>query len=141
MDDPTSDPAATEHELGLPEVLALANRLQREQRHDEAESIYLQVLQQLPQEPDTLHFLGVLRHQQGRHDEALALIELALRQRPGEPGMWLNLANVLIERGFHDDAVKALGNVIALQPGSALAHNNLGILHARRHHWPEAEAR
>jgi predicted TPR repeat methyltransferase len=129
-----------ERELGLAEVLAMANRLQREQRYDEAEAIYEQVLQQLPMEPNTLHFLGVLRHQQGRNNEALALFELALKQLPHEPGVWLNLANVLIECGHHDDAVKALGNVIAMQPDSVLAHNNLGILHARRQAWPEAEA-
>lgn len=129
-----------EREVGLQEVLQLANRLQRELQYAEAESIYLQVLQQLPQEPNTLHFLGVLRHQQGRNDEALALLERAVGQLAGEAGVWLNLANVLIECGYHDDAVKALNNVIALQPDSVLAHNNLGILHTRRREWPAAEA-
>ena len=129
-----------EQTLSLAEVIGLANRLQRELRYDEAESLYLQVLEQLPEEPNTLHFLGVLRHQQGRNDDALALLERAIGQLPGEAGIWLNLANVLIECGYHDDAVKALNNVIALQPASVLARNNLGILHTRRREWPEAEA-
>lgn len=133
-------PPAAERDLGLREALEIANRCQRELRLDEAESIYLQVLQQLPGEPNTLHFLGVLRHQQGRNDEALALMEHALQQLPDEPGLWLNLANVLIESGHHDDAVKALDNVVRMRPDWALAHNNLGILHARRQAWPEAEA-
>lgn len=131
---------AAERDLGLREALEIANRCQRELRLDEAESIYLQVLQQLPGEPNTLHFLGVLRHQQGRNDDALALIEHALKQLPEEPGLWLNLANVLIECGYHDDAVKALDNVVRMRPDWALAHNNLGILHARHQAWPQAEA-
>jgi predicted TPR repeat methyltransferase len=137
---PARPTEGAERDIGLRDALEIANRLQRELRFDEAESVYLQVLEQVPGEPNTLHFLGVLRHQQGRNDEALALMERALERMPQEPGLWLNLANVLIECGFHDDAVKALDNVVALRPDWVLAHNNLGILHARRQDWPQAEA-
>lgn len=136
----TADPQAPrERDMTLPEVLQIAQQLQRSERYAEAEAIYLQVLEQVPDEPDVLNFFGVLRHQQGRHDEALALLEQAIRRDPDRPSAWLNLANVLIERGFHDDAVKALNNVIVLDPQAVMPHNNLGILHTRRGEFTEAE--
>jgi predicted TPR repeat methyltransferase len=135
----TGSAAAQDQDMTLPEVLQLAQQLQRSERHAEAEAIYLQVLEQLPDEPNTLNFFGVLRHQQGRHDEALALLERAIRRDPEQPSAWLNLANVLIERGYHDDAIKALNNVSALDPQAVMPHNNLGILHTRRGEFDLAE--
>ena len=127
-------------EMTLEAVLRSAQLAQRSGRLDQAEAIFLEVLRQVPEEPNTLNFFGVLRHQQGRHDEALARLERAVRGMPDEPGPWLNLANVLIERGYHDDAIKALNNVVALDPTAVLPHNNLGILHTRRGELELAEA-
>lgn len=135
-----TDADVPQREVTLEEALGLAQRLQREERFDEAESLYLQLLEWRPDDANVLQFFGVLRHQQGRHDEALALLELALRQQPEAVGAWVNLANVLIERGLHDDAVQALRNVITLDPESVMAHNNLGILHTRRGEFEQAEA-
>jgi predicted TPR repeat methyltransferase len=147
MTDPVAAPAGADpadaddpSEMTLEAVLRAAQRAQRAERFEQAEAIYLEVLRQLPDEPNTLNFLGVLRHQQGRHDEALALLERAVVASPDDAGSWLNLANVLIERGFHDDAVKALHNVALLDPEAVLPHNNLGILHLRRGELEEAEA-
>ncbi len=134
------DAEAPPREVSLHEALGLAQQLQREERFAEAESLYLQLLERLPDDANVLHFFGVLRHQQGRQDEALALLELALRQQPESVGIWVNLANVLIEHGLHDDAVQALRNAITLDPSSVMAHNNLGILHTRRDEFEQAEA-
>jgi predicted TPR repeat methyltransferase len=121
-------------------VLTTAQQLQRRGQLDEAEAIYLQVLLQLPEEPNTLNFLGVLRFQQGRHRDALNFISQAIAQMPEEPGPWLNLANVLIEIGNYDEAVLALRRIIALRPDSLTAYNNLGVMHLRRGQLDEAEA-
>lgn len=138
-DNATCAETPAEREVTLQQVLDMAQQLQREERFADAEAIYLQVLQQMPEEPNVLNFFGVLRHQQGRHDEALALLEMAIKHAPDEPGPWTNLANVLIERGYHDDAIKALNHVIALAPKAVMPHNNLGILHTRRGEWVQAE--
>jgi predicted TPR repeat methyltransferase len=129
-----------EREISLQEALTMAQQLQRSDRLDEAEAIYLQVLSQLHEEPNTLHFLGVLRFQQGRHRDALNFISQAIEQMPEEPGPLLNLANVLIEVGHYDEAVGALHRVIGLRPNSLTAYNNLGVMHLRRGHFDEAEA-
>ena len=144
--EPTGDaPAAApdaglpERELSLQEVLTMAQQLQRRDRLDEAEAIYLQVLLQCHEEPNTLNFLGVLRFQQGRHRDALNCISQAIAQMPEEPGPWLNMANVLIEIGNYDEAVLALRRIIALRPDSLTAYNNLGVMHLRRGQLDEAE--
>ena len=46
--------------------LAQAVELLRAERIDEAELALRDLLQRLPDHPDALHFLGVLRHAQGR---------------------------------------------------------------------------
>ena len=132
--------ALPEREVSLEEVLKMAQQLQRQDRLDEAEAIYLQLLSQLHEEPNTLHFLGVLRFQQGRHRDALNLISQAIQQMPEEHGPWLNLANVLIEVGTYDEAADALRRVIGLRPDSMSALNNLGVLHLRQGQSDEAEA-
>lgn len=137
--EPRPEPDPDGEALTLAQALQLAQQLQRHDRLDDAEQVYRQVLAQCPGEPNALHYLGVLRHQQGRQHEALALLQLAIERDPDAVAPWINLANVLIECGLLDDAVKALGNATLLDHRSVLAQNNLGILHLRRRAWDEAE--
>ncbi len=130
MDDSTSG-AEVPTEAEIREAVEVAVRLQRNEKFEEAEKIYAAVLSMVPDEPNALNFLGVLRHQQGRVDEALHFIARSIQQQPGEGGPWLNLANVLLESGQYDEAVEALKRVIVLKPDSAGVYNNLAILHFR----------
>lgn len=122
------------------EALAVAVRLQRNEQFDDAERIFASILALLPDEPNALNFLGVMRHQQGRVDEALHFIARAIQQQPGEGGPWLNLSNVLLEAGQYDEAVQAMKRVIELKPDSAGVYNNLAILHLRMGQREAAEA-
>ncbi len=133
------DPGAAVREVGPREALQIANGLQQRGEFDAAESIYLAVLAMLPEQADALHFLGVLRHQQGRDPEALGLIVRAIECDPLPPGPWLNLANVLLESGQFERAVDALRGAIERAPQLADAHNNLGVLHTRLGNWQQAE--
>ncbi len=118
-------------EVEVREAIEVAVRLQRNDRLEEAEKIYAALLTILPDEPNALNFLGVLRHQQGRFDEALHFIARSIQQRPAEGGTWLNLSNVLLESGRYDEAIEAMNRVIELKPDSAGVYNNLAILHRR----------
>lgn len=124
----------------IKEALEMAVRLQRREQFDEAEKIYVSVLSLVPDEPNALNFLGVLRHQQGRVDEALHFIARSIQQQPGDGGPWLNLANVLLESGQYQDAVDALKRVVELKPDSTGVYNNLAILHRRMGNQQAAEA-
>jgi predicted TPR repeat methyltransferase len=116
-----------------------AQGMQRQRRFGEAEALYALILKQWPGEPNTLHYLGVLRSQQGRHREALNLVAQALQQLPGDAGVWNNFANVLIEAGEFDDAQQALRRVRELDPDSPRPDNNLGVLQMRLGQLEEAE--
>ena len=121
----SAEPAAVH--MTLPEALEHAQFLQRTKKYDVAESIYLEILQQIPDEPNTVNFLGILRHQQERNDEAIDLLRRATELLPGDPGPWVNLGNVLIEAERFDEGAEALRQAIEFNPDSAAVFNNFGV--------------
>jgi predicted TPR repeat methyltransferase len=130
----------TQIEVRVEDAVLAAQELQRSGKLAEAESIYHAIREVFPDEPNTLHFLGILRHQQGRNDEALALIRRAADGLPGDSGPWVNLGNVLLEAQRFDDAVDAYKQASEISPDNILMYNNLGLLHSRRNFFDLAEA-
>ena len=78
--------------------LAEASRLHRAGRASDAEKIYREVLAESPGEPDALHLLGILSHQQGRLDEARNLLSQAVEKQAGRPGFHIALGRVLADK-------------------------------------------
>jgi len=107
----------------------------RNERIDEAEPLLLRLLERAPQQPDALHFLGVLRHTQGRVDEAVDLIRRALAALPDNASAWNNLGNVLLLASRADEAAEAYAKAVEFadsKGGEApLALNNLGVLYRK----------
>lgn len=123
--------------------LAQAVDLLRAERIDEAEQALHDVLQRVPDQPDALHFLGVLRHAQGRSEEAVALIRRALALAPAHAGAWNNLGNVLLAAGRSDEATQAYERGALAAPDgadAALALSNLGTVYRRLGRVADAEA-
>jgi predicted TPR repeat methyltransferase len=117
----------------LPQALAAAVDLLRSERIDEAESALQGVLQRSPDQPDALHFLGVLRHTQGQMDEAVSLIQRALAAVPINSSAWNNLGNVLLLAGRGEEAADAYDHAVTHGEGNdaVRALNNLGVLHRK----------
>jgi predicted TPR repeat methyltransferase len=136
---PTSAPP-TPVRMSLLEAFEHAQALQRNEKFDAAERIYLEILQQLPDEPNALNFLGVLRHQQKRTAEALALLRRAVELLPDDPGPIVNLGNVLIEAERFEEAAEALRQAVLLDPTAARVFNNFGIACMRCGDLERAEA-
>jgi predicted TPR repeat methyltransferase len=134
------DESTSQDEIKVEDAVLGAQQLQRAGKLDQAENIYQAILAAFPDEPNTLHFLGILRHQQGRNDEAVALIRRAAEGLPGDSGPWLNLGNVLLETQRFDEAVDAYKQASELAPDNILIYNNLGLLHSRRNFFDLAEA-
>jgi len=127
----------------LQDALRHAVGVLREERLDEAEVALTDVLRRWPEQPDALHFLGVLRHTQGRSDEGIALIRQALQQVPGHVGAWNNLGNVLLESQRLGEAVDAYRSGVAAaptDPAAADALSNLAVVHRKLLQWHESEA-
>lgn len=139
MSDRQMAPAAL-RTVTVSEAFAQAQLLQRNERLGEAESIYDDILAQIPGEPNAIHFLGILRHQQGDADGALRLLRKAAELMPTEAGPWINLGNVLIENRRYADAIDAYRSAIERAPAVVQPYNNLGILHTRCQQWEAAEA-
>lgn len=128
-----------------PQSNRLADRLKfaidahRQGRLDEAEKTYRSILKVRPDNPDALHFLGVLLHQRGRGKEAIARIERALRIDPNYLDARINLGNVYKETGNTDKAAAIYREVIAARPDHASAYNNLGVVLRKSGRFEESE--
>jgi tetratricopeptide (TPR) repeat protein len=108
-------------------TLQQALALHQAGRLKEAEAGYRRALAEQPENPDALHFLGLVAHQLGRHLEAIELIRQALALRP-HPAFWYNLAQVHLARRDAPAAEDALRQAIAIAPNHAEALFHLGGL-------------
>jgi predicted TPR repeat methyltransferase len=107
----------------------------RDEEPQSAEPLLQQLLTRWPRHVDALHFMGVLRHQQGRSSEGVALIQQALQINPQDVGAWNNLGNVLLTTGDVAAATSAYECAIAASPGSegtASAHSNLASIYCKQ---------
>jgi tetratricopeptide (TPR) repeat protein len=93
-----------------------------------AEAVYREVLALLPEQPDSLHLLGLVELQRGRAGEAAALIRRAITAAPDRAGYHNDLGEALRAAGDGAGARAAYGQAVALAPGFALGHYNLANL-------------
>lgn len=82
----------------------------------EAESIYVDILKQIPNQPDTLHFLGIIRHQQGRNIESEELISKSLKFAPNNLMAMSNLGTTLTALNKFEDAQFLFSKILSQQP-------------------------
>ena len=95
MPDQTTDPPSTQQTLTLQQALDLAVQHQNAGDLTQAESIYRQILEADPDQPQALHLLGVIAHQRGESEQAVTLIEKALSINPTYADAHSNLGNAL----------------------------------------------
>ncbi|CAK0779302.1 Tetratricopeptide repeat protein [Azospirillaceae bacterium] len=94
----------------------------------EAETVCRQILDVLPNHPDTLHLLGVVLTQQNRSNEAVPIIRKALAIR-GERSDWLSsLGNAMEEIGDLDNAESCHRRATILSPTKPIPWSNLARL-------------
>lgn len=91
-----------------------------------ADSYYQKALAIEPNDPDALHYLGVLRYSEGRSSAAADLIAKAVSLRPNDAAASNNLGVVLDALYRPDEAVKAYDRALAIRPDYAEAWNNRG---------------
>jgi predicted TPR repeat methyltransferase len=129
---------------GLAAELAAAVDHLRNERIDEAEPIFLRILERVPDQADALHFLGVLRHTQGRIDEAIGLIRQSLAALPNNGSAWNNLGNVQLLADRASEAAEAYAKAVEFSDSKGneapLALNNLGVLYRKLHRLDDSEA-
>ena len=96
----------------------------------QAETLYRDVLNMQPDNPDALHFLGVLESQRGRREAGLSLIDRAVKVNPRNPSAFYNRAGILRDMARLEDALESYDRALALKPDHHAALNNRGaVLH------------
>jgi len=115
--------------MKLDEAIALALGQLEQGNLVQAESLLKKVLAAVPDQPDALHFLGVIAHQVGKDDVAKQLIGRAVAIMPSYAAAHSNLGNVLKNLGEFDAALAAYSKALALKPSMAQAHNNCGVIY------------
>ena len=95
-------------------------------RLQEAESVYLSILKEQPQQPDALHLLGVLALQAGKSEIAVNLMESAIKIKPDEPEFYNMCGEAYRALHKYDMAISRYERALAIKPDFAGAYNNLG---------------
>lgn len=121
-------------------LLAEALRHHRAGRLEKAKRIYGRILKSSPEQPDALHYLGVIADQAGNHEKAVELIERAVAADPENGEAHNNLGAALKHLGRVEEGAAAYAKAIELWPDYAEAHNNLGNALRARGRLPEAIA-
>ena len=92
----------------------------------QAEQLYLQILEGDPHQVDALHLLAVIAGQTGRESRAIDYLKAVLRLQPGLAAAHNNLGNAYVATGKLPEAMASYQEAVRLQPDYAVAHNNLG---------------
>jgi tetratricopeptide (TPR) repeat protein len=109
----------TQEREAVAEALRYALELHWRGILDKAEGLYTGILKLAPDHVEALHFLGVLKNQQGAVEEALALTAAALELNSGWVELLVNHALILNGAGRHDAALASAERAIALDPAKA----------------------
>ena len=123
------------------EPLAIAQQHHAAGRFAEAERLYVQVLEQQPDQFQALYLLGLLAHQRGDLPAAIARYQAALAVQPELVEAQVNLGVALQQQGKLAAAIGRYQMALRLQPNHPTAQMNLGIALQQQGNWSAAAAR
>ncbi|HJV00591.1 MAG TPA: tetratricopeptide repeat protein [Burkholderiaceae bacterium] len=134
--------AAAGFQPGVPLHLQVQRALGLHQQGqlDAAESLYTAILARHAKQVECLHYLGVIKYQQGRHQEAVDLIKKAINLDKNNPEAHSNLGLALHGNGRHQLALDSYARALALNPRHPDALNNRGNVHRDLNRLDEALA-
>jgi len=127
--DAASIPPDAPREQAMGALLESARAFHKAGRLPEAEARYREILQNTPDHPDALHFLGMLAFQVGRLDAAAYLIRQGLAGKPYDPERHYDLGTALQRLNRTDEATASFGTALSLRPDYADAWFNLATLY------------
>ena len=110
-------------------ITVLASQLAKQNKFDEAISLYRQALSYKPTFPETHFFLGNAFDQLGRPDEAVAEYEKALWFKPMQEQTHIFLGIVLGKQKKYAEAITNYEAALVIDPDSAVTHNNLARIY------------
>ncbi len=118
--------------LRLDQLLAVAVRHHQAGRLEEAEQIYRQILQVVPDQPDAMHLLGIMANQTGKPELAEQLILKSIKKNPTAFHYYSSLGLTQKSLGKLDAAVDNLREALRLKPDFIKAIFNLGLVYQEK---------
>ncbi len=112
--------------ININETLQMALKHHQSGQLQRADSIYQQVLQENPNNPDALNLSGLIAHQTGNNINAAKLINKAILNNPNNPDYYYHLGIVLSTLGKWKEAIPAYKQALSQKPDHFEALNNLG---------------
>lgn len=106
----------------------------------EAEKLYDAILRDSPNHADTLHLLGLLRHQNGAGEQARTLIQRAIDLSPNNTLYYNNLATVCVDMKLYEAATNAARIAASLAPHNPDMLATFGIALQRFEQSQQAES-
>lgn len=106
-----------------------------------SEQICRQVLNQVPNQADTLQLLGLVLKQQNRLDEAHGFLVKSTQHSPKNPEFCANLGNLQVQRGLLTDAIQAYEQSLTINPAHKTAQYGLLRTLIKQQAWSSAERR
>ncbi|MEQ8850650.1 MAG: tetratricopeptide repeat protein [Phycisphaerales bacterium] len=100
----------------IDDVIKLATKAQQSGNLLQAQTLYMQVLDQDPTNAQVLAMLALVYAQQGNTDGAINSMKRAVHVRPSEPIYHYQLGHALLERGDVDEAIGAFRTCSSLAP-------------------------
>ena len=105
---------------------------------DVARTAYRSLLSDFPNQPDALHYLGMIYYQEEDFDRALDCVDRARNVKPTDPAISANLGLVYQALGRMEDAEAMYKASLDVNPEQAEAWFNRGLTRLSLHRYPEA---
>ena len=131
---------ASGEDLTVQQAFELAVEVQKRGYLQDADQIYIRVIEAAPDHLDAMHFMGLGRYRMGRRADGIELVSHVVTRDPTNIHACNNLANMLTEAGRLDEARRLYEKVIAQNPKFAAAHANLGAVLRKQLELDAAEA-
>lgn len=107
-----------------------AIKLEKEEKFDEAEKLYREVLLREPDNVSAMRLWAGLGVKQKFYPEAEALLQRAVEKAPNFTQAWLDLFSVQYEQEKYEEAIKSTEMAIKLEPDAIKARVLLASAHA-----------
>jgi protein O-GlcNAc transferase len=109
-------------------LFAKAAALHRSGQLTSAQTICTEILSRSPEQPDVLHLMGIMAHQQGNGDEAIKWLRKAGEANPLDLNIHKNLILILKEMGKMAMAVSYCPNALSSDSDNYRIYHGLGDL-------------
>ncbi len=124
--------------MDLPGKLDQAVRFQQVGNVESARQIHLQILEMDPNQPDSLHLLGLIDLGAGDIRAAIARIRRAIDQDPAQAMFFSSLGNAYSADSQLPRALACYQQALFLKPDYAQAHYNAGVACQALKKWHQA---